>query len=519
MKKHIVLYTLILLIFSVFSSCKKSVIDDNFYNPEKAVTADVPRLYAGIFAHEKVMPRYWNLYTFHIPVLGTYSQTSGYTNGKGVYEQPTNYTGTRWDYFFTHDIAIYRELEKYYNKLQTDAEKEGYKLFLETARIFLFDQATQMVDMFGDVPFTMAGGLNAEGKIILPSYDKQTELYSKALTELKRISDYLATVSPSSFYGNQLKAYDYVNGGDLVKWRKYCNSLILRLAMRTSFKDENASKTLVQTILGNPSTYPIINTAAESAVIQANSLTSSLLPSDKNEVRNGFGVNPFAPGKMVNDIMLPSNDPRLAVYFTKNANNTYQGISNTLTEAQVTTGVTANLFSRWDSTTFTENYMLPGILISAAEVQFIKAEAYERWGGGDAKAAYENGIRQSIAFWIAVNNNTSYSAGTKESAPSEAAITSYLSNSLIAYGSNNLAKIATQKWIDFNIMQANQAWAEWRRTKLPILSFPTDGSSSISPNIPTRLLYPGSEKDLNKANYSAVSAADNITTKIFWDVK
>ncbi|MBK7100159.1 MAG: SusD/RagB family nutrient-binding outer membrane lipoprotein [Sphingobacteriales bacterium] len=308
MKKHILLYTLILLIFSVFSSCKKSVIDDNFYNPEKAVTADVPRLYAGIFAHEKVMPRYWNLYTFHIPVLGTYSQTSGYTNGKGVYEQPTNYTGTRWDYFFTHDIAIYRELEKYYNKLQSDAEKEGYKLFLETARIFLYDQATQIVDLFGDIPFTKSGGLNAEGKIILPSYDKQSELYGSALTELKRISDYLATISPSSFYGNQLKAYDYVNGGDLIKWRKYCNSLILRLAMRTSFKDENASKTLIQTILGNPSTYPIINTSSESAVIQANSLTSSLLPSDKNEVRNGFGVNPFAPGKMVNDIMLPSND-------------------------------------------------------------------------------------------------------------------------------------------------------------------------------------------------------------------
>ncbi len=509
---------LLLIATVILGSCKKSAFDTNFYNPESAVKADVPRLYAGLFAHEKVMPRYWNLYTFLVPVMGTYSQTAGYTNTKGVYEQPTNYTGNRWDYFYTHDIAIFRELEKAYAALTTDGDKEGYKLFMETARIFQYDQATQMVDMWGDIPFTTAGGLNATGNIVLPVYDKQAALYTQALTDLKRISDYLTSVKPSAFYSNQLKSYDFVNGGDLTKWRKYCNSLILRLAMRISYKDEATAKSAIQTILGNATNYPLPNTASESLVIQANSLTSSLLPNDKNEVRNGFGVNPFAPGKMVNDIMAPANDPRLAAYFTKNASGNYKGIANTLTEAQVTAGVTANDFSRWDSTTFTENYMLPGMLISTAEVQFLKAEAYQRWGGGDAKAAYENGIRQSIAFWYGVNANSAYAAG-KKTAPSEADIEAYLSYPDVAFGTNNLKKIATQKWIDFNISQANQAWAEWRRTKLPDLSFPRDSRSVISPDVPTRLLYPGTEKDLNTTNYNAVKSADNITTKIFWDVK
>ncbi len=498
--------------------CKKSDFESNYYNPEKAVTADVPRLYAGLFKHERVMPRYWNLYTLHIPVYGTYSQTIGYTQSKSAYEQPVNYTGNRWDYFFNHDVAIFRELEKHYNQLTDNTQKEGYNLMIQTARIFLYDQATQMVDMWGDIPFSNAGGLNAKGEIVLPSYDKQTDIYTEALTELKKISDYLSTANPTDFYKSQFKAYDFVNGGDFMKWRRYCNSLLLRLAMRTSFKDETTAKSIIQSILSNPTSYPVANTAEESAVIQANSLTSSLLPDDKNEVRNGFGVNPFAPGKMVNDIMLPASDPRLPVYFTKNASNTYEGIANTLTESQVTVGVTANQFSRWDSTTFTENYMLPGILITAAEVQFIKAEAYERWGGGDAKAAYENGIRQSIAFWVKVNNNTSYAAGVKEAAPSEAAISAYLASSLVAYGTNNLSKIATQKWIDFNVLQANQAWYEWRRTKLPALSFPPT-SSITAPNPPTRFLYPGSERTLNTENYNAVKGNDNITSKIFWDVK
>jgi hypothetical protein len=520
MKRNLISYIFALLMAMVLlSNCKKSDFVNNYYNPEKAVTADIPRLYAGLFFHEKVMTRYWNLYTFHIPVLGTYSQTSGYTSTKGIYEQPTNYTGNRWDYFYTHDIAIYREMEKYYNHLTTDEEKAGFKLFLTTAQIFLYDQTTQMVDMWGDIPFSNAGGLNTTGTIILSSYDKQADIYTKALSDLKSISDYLATVNPSSFYLNQLKSYDYVNNGDLLKWRKYCNSLLLRLAMRISYKDEANAKSIIQSILGNSTTYPIISTAAESAVIQANSLTSSLLPNDKNEVRNGFDVNSYAPGKMINDIMFPSNDPRLPVYLTKNANNSYQGINNTLTEAQVTAGITANQFSRWDSTTFTENYMLPGILITSAEVQFIKAEAYERWGGGDAKAAYENGIRQSIAFWYKVNNNTAYTGGTIKTAPSEATILAFLADPTIIYGTNNLSKIATQKWVDFNIAQANQAWAEWRRTKLPALLFPTDSRSTISPNVPTRLLYPGNEKDLNTANYATVQSVDNVTTKIFWDTK
>jgi len=215
---------------------------------------------------------------------------------------------------------------------------------------------------------------------------------------------------------------------------------------------------------------------------------------------------------------VPSGDPRLPVYFTTNKRGEYHGVPLTWNSTRVSDSTTANYFSRWDSTTFTENNLFPGIIMEAAEVSFIKAEAYERWGGGDAKAAYETGIRQSIQFWVNVNNKSDYS-GAKESMPSDAAITAYLASPLVAYGTNNLEKIGTQKWIDFNIMQANQAWAEWRRTKFPKLTFPTDPSSVLSPNVPNRLLYPSTESSLNSANYATVKSGDNVTTKVFWDVK
>lgn len=518
MKKFLIYIPVLTAVLAAsITGCKKQTFDENYYNPEASVSANIPSLYAGLFFNEKVIPRYWNLYTFLIPMMGTYSQTIGYANAPKVYEQAVNYTQDRWNYYYTTTMARYREIEKYYDNLQTDDEKAGSQIFIETARIFVYDQTAQMVDMWGDIPFTTAGQLNAKGTITLATYDKAEDIYSFILEDLKRISDYLASAAPADFYLNQFKSYDYVNKGDILKWRKYCNSLRLRLAMRISYQDEATAKSIIQEILNNPTQYPVVDNVADNVTIQASSTASSLVAI--NDMRNGFGVNPFAPGKMVDSVMVPAQDPRLPIYFTANKNGEYRGVPNTWTTTRVNDSISANYFSRYDSTTFTEDNLFPGIIITAAEVNFIKAEAYERWGGGSAKDAYEAGIRQSIEFYDDINNNSDYAGSAKVPMPSETEITAYLSNPAIAYGINNLEKIATQKWIDFNVMQANQAWAEWRRTNLPSLYFPTDGSSILSPNVPERLLYPTTESTLNAANYAAVKAEDNVTTKIFWDVK
>lgn len=517
MKKLIIAVPLLIIATGVLvTGCKKSDFDNNYNDPDQSVTATIPTLYAGLLFNEKVLPRYWNLYTFQIPVMGTYSQTAGYTQTNKVYEQPVNYTQTRWEYFYTTTMARYREIEKYYNNLTTDADKNGYQLFLETGRIFMYDQAAQIVDMWGDVPFSTAGQLNTTGTIILASYDKASDIYTSILTDLKRISDYLATASPESFYQTQFSTYDYLNKGSITQWRKYANSLMLRLAMRISYKDESTAKSLIQTILGNSTQYPLIDATTESIKFQPSSTTSNLTV--VNDMRTGFEVNPFAPGKMVDSIMAPAGDPRLPIYFTANKNGEYHGVPNTWNSTRVADSTANNYFSRWDSTTFSENNLFPGIVITAAEVSFLKAEAYERWGGGTAKTAYETGVKQSIQFYVSVNNASDF-GGAKEATPSDAAIATYLADPLVAYGTDNLAKIATQKWIDFGVMQANQAWAEWRRTKFPSLTFPTDASSVLSPNPPNRLLYPSTESSLNAENYEAVKSSDNISTKVFWDVK
>lgn len=520
MKKKSIQYILLLLLGAGILSvgCKKSTIDSQYYNPEQSVTANIPALYAGLFNNSYVIPKYWNLYTLLIPVFGEYSQTAGYINGHHVYEQPTNYTANKWDNYYTSVVAPYREIQKYYGNLTSAADKRGYQVFLNTATVFFYDQTAQMIDLFGDIPYSQAGSINSNGTITPAKYDTAKSIYYAMISDLDRINTYLDTANVPAFYSNELGQYDYVNGGSMLRWRQYANSLRLRLAMRISYYDEPTAKSLVMNMLSNTTQYPLVLNASDAIQInlQGNMVSTSY------DIRNGFGVNPFAPGYMVDSVMNPSNDPRLPFYFTTNVNGQYQGVLNTTLGSTVTSGQQNGLYSRWDSTTFTENNNFPGLILDAAEANFCIAEAYQRWGSvSAAQSAYYNGINQSILYYYTINNGSSYS-GVKQPMPSGSAIAAYEAYPTVAYGTDmagNLKKIATQKWIDFNVMQANHAWAEYRRTKLPALSFPVDPGSVSAPNPPTRLLYPGEESALNAANYQAVAAKDNITTKIFWDVK
>src|SRR5437763_10364478 len=123
MKKSIVYALLIsFAVVVVMSSCKKSEFDNNYYDPEKVVQGNIGGLYAGLFDNPRVIPRYWNLYTFLIPQLGEFSQTIGYSNGSKIYEQAVNYTQDRWNDYYTGTMARYREVEKLYSALTSDAD-------------------------------------------------------------------------------------------------------------------------------------------------------------------------------------------------------------------------------------------------------------------------------------------------------------------------------------------------------------------------------------------------------------
>ncbi|GAA4432446.1 hypothetical protein GCM10023188_21010 [Pontibacter saemangeumensis] len=157
--------------------------------------------------------------------------------------------------------------------------------------------------------------------------------------------------------------------------------------------------------------------------------------------------------------------------------------------------------------------------MTAAEVNLLKAEAYERWGGGDPAEAYEKALQQSIDFYYNLNNSSSNSAG-KVPPPTAEEISTFLEDPAVAYSGSQeekLTKIWMQKRVHFGFLQSVQSWSEYRRTDYPMLTF-TPATLPGYELPPSRLVYPSSEVAYNTDNYQNVRSGDVRTGKIFWDV-
>jgi hypothetical protein len=213
-------------------------------------------------------------------------------------------------------------------------------------------------------------------------------------------------------------------------------------------------------------------------------------------------------------------DPRVEPLFTKASDGNYRGFDCLWTSAEEEAMINTEMISRMDSATFMFNDYIPSSLITASEVSFIKAEAYNRgFVAGNAQTEYENGIRLSIEYYYGVRNGNLNQNPLE--LPIEADIVAFLAEPTIAYeaGTAGLEKIMTQKWIHLGFLQAEEAYAELRRSKLPQLPADVDDSSPRFKYRSNRWVYPSSEIAKNPNNYEPYRAIDLPTTKVWWDTK
>ena len=96
-----------------------------------------------------------------------------------------------------------------------------------------------IVDQYGDTPYFQAG----RGFLRLELFDRHMmmikEIYMDMLNELE---EGVAQLGSSSTLGTA----DLIYGGDTAKWKKFGNSLMLRLAMRIKNVDAAASTAWAQ---------------------------------------------------------------------------------------------------------------------------------------------------------------------------------------------------------------------------------------------------------------------------------
>ena len=513
------------------TSCKKSDFADAYINRSKVSSTTVEKQYAGFLSSDLdyVMYKYWNYFVVLQNTALHYTQAVGWQNAPGQYIPGAASISDRWDNYYNF-LSQYRNFVYVYSQL-TPEQQKSKRIYLITATIHFYDQTQKVVDLHGDIPWSQAGLLTTNGGNYSKSYakyDDAASIYTQMLDDLKGFADELNTISVPSDVSSVIKTQDFINNGDLTLWKKYCNSLRIKLLTRVSGVASFQSRvsTEIGQITSNASTYPIVSSNADNILVKVYDLNTTINSNDFYTGLIGWGNNDVASKKMI-DLMNTNGDPRLRAMFQPGANagSTYTGLDQSLDGNTQSTLINSGTLARYNFSTISKNNYMPGILITAAEVDFLLAEYYLNAGNNAAaQTAYENGISQSIDFYFGLrsisNDNsagplTATSATEKDAYINSGAIK--WSNATTAAGKMNL--IATQKWINYSVLQPLESWAEYRRTKLPALSFVTDASSTVLPQPPSRWIYPTEEQTYNSANYQAVKAKDTFTAKIFWDVK
>ncbi|MCU0353785.1 MAG: SusD/RagB family nutrient-binding outer membrane lipoprotein [Cytophagales bacterium] len=357
---------------------------------------------------------------------------------------------------------------------------------IAVARILKAWTFQNLTDIWGDVPYSDA--LKGDGNY-LPKYDTQEAIYADLIKELDEATAQIDE-SAGSIQG------DIIYEGDMAQWKRFAQSLKLRLGMRMSKVDAVKARQTVAAALGKDLL----------ASNEDNALYKYLTAAPNNnpwQQQYDFGAPEFALTTTMVSKLTTLKDPRLEIYGNPAENSGKFvgmpfGVGNDIAGSFGASNVSLPGDVVREATS-------PAILMTYAEVLFLKAEAAARgWVPGDAAALYKDAIRASMEYW-------GVSATDAEA---------YLAQPAVAFNAANFARsIGEQKWLAL-YMQGTETWSEWRRLGYPELQ-PAPAAVQNRP-IPRRRGYPQSELSLNQANYEAAltrQGPDLMDTRVWWDKK
>lgn len=427
----------------------------------------------------------------------------------------------------------------------------------------------KVTDMFGDIPYSEAGYIwyDTEGNR-KPKYDSQESIYKTLLNELVWARDVLSNGSAITALGNQyysLGAYDVMYHNDYNKWAKIANSLILRHGMRMYHKDEAFAGPILQEAFNEPVIDDYMyNGNGAFALWPLNVGQFGDQGWSFREHKNlRMGETVFAQmSKETDSIDNRIFDPRVYVFFDTNnktagyPEGAWRAFPQIRDENTPTEGGTpyssardknygfkgpACLYSPFNFYLIRDHVFVPQIMISPAEVCFIKAEMIVKGivPGGLGMAVEElirNGIKNSYYMWLQLpiyGTDATY----KYIYPELQAILDggdiwslsdsyasqvmnemmYLNYDFMYDETAYLEFIYQQRWLDL-FRQPNEAWNLARRTKDSGATTPT--TINHQKLVTYRLPYPQSEVTYNYDNYNEqvkkMSHGDTRETKVWW---
>ena len=358
-------------------------------------------------------------------------------------------------------------------------------------RAWIFENLT---NAYGDIPYAEATGGAADN--FTPAYSEQEFIYTDLLEALARADALLA--------GSGNIDGDILLNGDAEKWRKFANSLRLRLLMYAGDQLPDAGDRFRRIVEeGN-----ILSSNDDNVVLDYPGSFPNEFPLIPLKVGD-FDAVAIAAASL--DIMQQHNDPRLTRY-TRPNNDDYDDPGGFIGAVNGQgTDCTKDGASRlgvqyynYPSLVRSTNLGLPtanGIVMTYAEVAFLLAEAAAKgWIDGEIEPLYRAGIEASMAYHL-VNMEAFGWADFED----------FYANSGVAYA--NPTDIWEQKWLAlfFHGLEPYFEVRRWYHASgnsfdgIPFLEAACGNLNND--RLPLRFLYPGEEQSLNAENYRAAIEA------------
>ncbi len=490
--------TIYILLFAlVLGAC-----DDGFeelnVNPTKPTQIDVKNKMTAVqlFTSGERYENWRANLIYSSMMMQHFSTTAGYWSGD-KYTWNRGYASSMIDRIYGNAVKNIQDMI-----LQMETEEGSSPQMLAVVRIQRVLIFHRLTDLYGDVPYSEAGKAFSDG-IVTPKYDKQSDIYADMLKELEESVALLS--SGDSGFGDA----DLFFGGDQAKWKKFGNSLMLRLALRMIKIDPAASQAWATKAIDGG----VMDSNDDIAYIQHTAGPEGINRNGNGEVFTVDG-NPRI-SETFRRIL--DGDPRLPILAARRSDQStdpadLKGFPN---------GLDLPMLLDLTGETNTDAYAEPNRAIitgedapmffqTYAEVAFMLAEANIRWGiGGDAAGHYEAGVAGAMRMLSIYGEAGVIDAGD---------IAAYLvANPYDA--ANGLEQISTQYWLA-TFLNEYETFANWRRTGFPVLVPVNYPGNVTNGTIPRRLTYSQSEESNNAANLAEAVASqgpDELTTRVWWD--
>ncbi|HYG37251.1 MAG TPA: SusD/RagB family nutrient-binding outer membrane lipoprotein [Cytophagales bacterium] len=456
---------------------------------------------------------------------GEYASTE--FGGKG--QKSDVYMTALWDTQYPREV---KNVVDMVIRTTDDETKVNINAVSRIMKTYIFSRLT---DLYGDLPYFEAG-TGYYNNVLAPKYDPQQDIYNDFFLELDKATKALdASKDPIT--------QDLYFNGDISKWKKFGNSLRLRLAMRLTKADIAKAQTEAEAAIaggtmesnGDMAVMQHIDVPFGGDVFGGNGTSYVFMNSSPAE-------STFRISTTLADYLVNTSDPRLRIFaasYLKDENRTdvtdavlaslgsYQDMSllpskflYEATGGPITVDVNgtpteiARAYQLMQPSKYISKIDAPYVMMSYAEVELWKAEAaFRGWNTGASAAdhfskALDAGVKQMTVY------------GAPEVAQS--AVDNFVAANPLTAG-KELEQINSQLWVNF-VMNGQEAYANWRRSGFPALIYPNPvpGVNQSNGQIPRRMQYPVNEYLLNGANVAEAVAripggADDWTARVWWD--